>query len=126
MCVVCNSPVTKAVQRRVIYPCSEVNRDIYEFFLKVVSPGYKFKATTGHGAVNYVCRVPCFSNLQKAVKHHVALENLLGLLRANLSPNSLDKTATSDDLSSQQTSQQSCELVRKMIVVVSILNRHSF
>ena len=47
--------------------------------MNVVSPGYKFSSSS----VSYLCRVPCFSNLQKAVKHHDTLKEL-GSLRANL------------------------------------------
>ena len=79
-CVVCNSDLPTAAQRRVINPCNEANGDVHNFFVNVVSPGYKFSSSS----VSYLCRVPCFSNLQKAVKHHDTLKELLGSLRANL------------------------------------------
>ena len=37
-CVVCRAKVLTAVQRRVIYTCNAANRDIHDFFVKVVSP----------------------------------------------------------------------------------------
>ena len=78
-CIVCNSAVAIAAKRRVIHPCSEVNADVHQFFVSVVFPGYKFESKSG---VSYLCRSPCFSSLEKAVKHHVALQGLLHSLRA--------------------------------------------
>ena len=77
-CIVCNSAVAIAAKRRVIHPCSEVNADVHEFFVRVVFPGYRFESKSG---VSYLCRAPCFSSLEKAVKHHVALQGLLHSLR---------------------------------------------
>jgi len=52
-CVICNSDVPIPAKRRVIHPSSDVNADAHEFFVSVVSPGYKFESTS----VSYVCRV---------------------------------------------------------------------
>ena len=81
-CVVCNADLPTAVKRRVIHPCNEANADAHEFFMNVVSPGYTFQSTS----VRYVCRTPCFLNLEKAIKHHNALRDLLGSLRGNVAP----------------------------------------
>ena len=51
--------------------------------LCVVSPGYKFEPASD---VQYACRVPCFSNLKKTVKHHIALQGLLESLRSHPTP----------------------------------------
>ena len=79
-CIVCYSDLPTATKRRVIHPCSEANADVHEFFVNVVAPGYTFEPTS----VRYVCRSPCFSDLEKAVKHHVSLQMLLDKLRINL------------------------------------------
>ena len=81
-CVVCNADLPTAVKRRVIHPCNEANADAHEFFMNVVSPGYTFQSTS----VRYVCRTPCFLNLEMAIKHHNALRDLLGSLRGNVAP----------------------------------------
>ena len=123
-CVICNSDVPIPAKRRVIliHPCSDVNADAHELFVSVVSPGCKFEST----AVSYVCRVPCFSNLVKAVKHHVALQGLLVSLRTHqlvpqLPARENEPTFDHGDCSSQISSlsspslQQACmkdELVR--------------
>ena len=42
-CVICKSDLPVATKRRLIYPCSEVNADVHEFFVSIVSPGYRFE-----------------------------------------------------------------------------------
>ena len=79
-CIVCNSAVAIAAKRRVIHPCNEANADVHQFFVSVLFPGYKFESKS---SVSYLCRAPCFSSLEKAVKHHVALQGLLHSLRAH-------------------------------------------
>ena len=80
-----------------INPRSEGNAVVHDFFVNIVSSGYKFESSS----VSYLCRVPCFSSLQKAVKHHNALEELLASLRVNLlvpqSPAVQNEPATFDD-----------------------------
>ena len=79
-CVVCGADLPMAVKRRVLYPPNEANADVREFFVSVVAPGYSFASDI----VRYVCRYTCFATLQKAVKHHVALQDLLEKLRTSL------------------------------------------
>ena len=79
-CVVCGADLPTSVKRRVLHPPNEANADVHEFFVSVVAPGYSFASD----AVRYACRYTCFSILQKAVKHHVALQGLLEKLRTNL------------------------------------------
>ena len=79
-CIVCNSDVPTAAQRRVINPRNERSAVVHDFFVNIVSSGYKFESSS----VSYLRRVPCFSNLQKVVKHHDALKELLVSLCANL------------------------------------------
>ena len=59
-----------ATKRRVIQLCSEVNANVHEFFVSIVSPGYRFEPASD---VHYSCRVPCFSNFEKAITYHLAL-----------------------------------------------------
>ena len=62
-----------------INACSEVNAVVDNFFVNFVSSEYKFESSS----VSYLCHVPYFSSLQKPVKHHDALRELLGSLHAN-------------------------------------------
>ena len=64
VCVICKSDLPSATKQRIIHPSSKVNADVHEFFVSVVSPGYRFEPAS---EVRYACRVPCFSNLEKAV-----------------------------------------------------------
>ena len=75
-CVVCSADLPTVVKRRVLHPPNEANADVHEFFVSVVAPGYSF-------ASDIVCYT-CFATLQKAVKHHVALQDLLEKLRTSL------------------------------------------
>ena len=86
MCVICQSDLPVATKRRIIHPISEVNADVHEFFVSVVSPGYRFEPAS---EVRYTCRVPCFSNLENAVRHHVALQGLLESLRSRIHPTAI-------------------------------------
>ena len=79
-CVVCGADLPTSVTRRVLHPPKETNADVHEFFVSVVAPGYSFVGD----AIGYACRYTCFSYLEKAVKHHVALQALLEKLRRNL------------------------------------------
>ena len=71
-CVVCGADLPTAVKRRVLHPPNEANADVHEFFVSVVAPEYSFASDT----VRYACRYTCFATLQKAVKHHVALQDV--------------------------------------------------
>ena len=73
-CCLCSADLAVVNRRRVIRPISEANADVCEFFTAFVRPGYEFGE-----AVHYVCRTPCFSNLVKTVKCHVALMATLGV-----------------------------------------------
>ena len=80
-CLVCGSDVGVASKTRLIYPVTRANVDVYNFFVNFVSPGYAFSP---EGAPKYLCRSPCFFNLEKALKHNDALEKILGNLRSQL------------------------------------------
>ena len=69
-CVICKSDLPAATKRRVIHLCSEVNANVHEIFVSIVFPGYRFEPASD---VHYSCRVPCFSNFEKAIKYHLAL-----------------------------------------------------
>ena len=71
-CCLCSANLAVANRSRIISPVSEANADAHEFFTAFVRPGYRFGEE-----LHYVCRTPCFSDLAKAVKHYVALEQLL-------------------------------------------------
>ena len=71
-CFLCSASLGFPTKRRVISPVSKVNADIHEFLVTVVRPGHQFGSK-----VAYVCRMPCFSNLTTAVKHHVTLRDLM-------------------------------------------------
>ena len=66
-------------QRRVIYPCNAANRDIHDFFVKVVSAGYTFLPTAG--AVSYLCLVLIQTYLHVTRLSHAGCSfcNLIGL-----------------------------------------------
>ena len=88
-CFLCSASLGFPTKRRVISPVSEVNADIHEFLVTAVRPGHQFGSK-----VAYVCRMPCFSNLTKAVKHHVTLRDLMLSFGAPIHAHI--KTTTSD------------------------------
>ena len=56
-CILCGT------DQPVISPVSEANRSVNSFLTAIVRPGFRFGDD-----ISYVCRLPCFSNLTKAVR----------------------------------------------------------
>ena len=81
-CVICRLPLPVASKRRRINPVTEANADVHEFFIHYVVPGYVFSPSD---SVKYMCLYPCFADIMKALKHHLALQELLGSVRGQLS-----------------------------------------
>ena len=80
-CLVCGLDVEVASKRRLIYPVTEANAEAHNFFVQFVFRGYVFSSVH---SPKYLCRSPCFSNLEKALKHKEALEKILASLRSQL------------------------------------------
>ena len=88
-CLVCCSDVEVASKRRLIYPVTKANAEVHNFFVQFVFPGYVFSPVH---FPKYLCRSPCFSNLEKALKHKEALEKIVASLRTQLTLCSLGQS----------------------------------
>lgn len=80
-CLLCRLPLPVASKRRGIHPVSEVNADIHEFFVRTVAPGYAFSPCD---TPKYLCRYPCYSTLEKALKSYISLQEHLSTMRSQL------------------------------------------
>ena len=80
-CLLCSLRLDTASKRRLIHPITEVNASIHEFFVHSVAPGYVFSPSHVR---RYLCRFPCYTNLEKALKHYTALQSLLEGIRTQL------------------------------------------
>lgn len=74
-CFFCNAALLAAATRRLLHPVTDANADVHHFFVTVVRPGHHFSAESV-----YACRRVCFANLAKAMRHHIALQELLHTL----------------------------------------------
>lgn len=70
-CFLCSANLLVSSKRRLISPLSSAYAEVHKFVVDIVRPNHCFEG------VSYVCRLPCFANLTKAVRHHVALIELM-------------------------------------------------
>ena len=108
-CVICRLPLPVSGKRRLINPVTEANAGVHEFFVRYVAPGYVFSPSDSS---KYMCKNPCFADVEKAMKRHLSLQELLGSIRGqlNMHPKSPDSASSHDSLiaaSSQSVSRAS-------------------
>ena len=92
-CLLCGSDVEVASKRRLIYLVTKANAEAHNFFVQFVFRGYVFSPVH---SPKYLCRSPCFSNLEKALKHNKALEKILASLRSQLASRSQEQPERAD------------------------------
>ena len=91
-CVICHLPLLISSKRRLINPVTEANTDVHEFFVQYVVPGYVFSPSDSS---KYVCKYPCFADVEKATKRHLLMQGILANICGKLSlhPSSPDPVA---------------------------------
>ena len=91
-CVICRLPLPVSSKRRLINPVTEASADVHEFFVQYVVPGYVFSPSDSS---KYICKYPCFADVEKAMKRHLSMQEILANIRGKLSlhPSSPDPAA---------------------------------
>ena len=80
-CVTCRLPLPISSKRRLINLVTEANADVHEFFLQYVVPGYNFSPSDSS---KYICKHPCFADVEKAMKLLLSMQEILANIRGKL------------------------------------------